>query len=176
MGPVVRIGDRVVPARIDVRFDSVDGQPCLSLVLEVVDGVPQCRSLAITSVEDGREVRPLDLDAVRLREWVDDIYAAFALDVVDTEHGVRLGPLEDGEEQLQTLGAFAAARRGKAARRVTPQLLETAAQVYREHIHDRPIAAVAAAFDVSERSASDYITKARRAGYLPPTTRGKKKA
>src|SRR4051812_17007592 len=59
--PLAVIGDdRRVPRRVDVHFESVDGQPSLDLLLEVVDGIPQCREVRVKSTPDGREVKPLD--------------------------------------------------------------------------------------------------------------------
>lgn len=175
LGPKVRIGDRLVPDRALVRFPGDGAQPSLELDLRVIDGVPQCRGLRIESVEGGREIRSLDLGAIRLREWVDDVFAQFASRVVGTDGRTVTAVFEVGPDAaLGALSAFENARKGRGARSITPEMLERAAAVYREHFTDRPIQAVASAFGVSERSASGYITKARAAGLLPATTRGRK--
>ena len=169
---LVRVGDRVVPDRIDVDFPGADGQPYLRMEMAVVDGVPQCRELRLSSVEGGRDVRGLDLRAIRLSEWVDDIFAEFAMESIP-------GGVSKSDDPRQVMGAaaeFQRARRGKGARSIGPDLIRRAAEVYTEHFTDRPIPAVAAAFGVSERTASGYITLARHEpyNYLPETTRGKK--
>jgi hypothetical protein len=173
---LVRVGDRVVPNRISVDFPGRDGQPSLHLDLGVVNGVPQCRSLTVSSVDDGRAVRPVDLTAIKLNDWVADVFAAFAIEV--DENGLGSKKYGGPAASRQTVAAaetFQRARRGKGARVVTPQLIEAAAQVYREHFDDRPIQAVMAAFGVTERTASGWITDARRKyNYLPETKRGKK--
>lgn len=174
-GQQVRIGDRLVPSRVDVLFTGADGQPSLTMRLEVVDGVPSCRELTLASVAGGREVRTLDLTAIRLAEWVDDVYAAFALRVTNESKGVVVAVKEsDHDSELGAVEQFRKARKGKAARKIDDALLRQAAAIYTEHFRDRPIVKVAAAFGVSERTASLYITMARHAEHLPKTTRGKK--
>jgi hypothetical protein len=65
---------------------------------------------------------------------------------------------------------------GPAHRAVTPELLKSVAEVYRRNIDRVPTQAVARSFGVKSRMASTYVDRARRAGYLPPTKQGKKKA
>jgi hypothetical protein len=172
----VRIGDRLVPTAINVDCPGDGHQPALHLRLEVVDGVPQCRELRIVSVPGGREVRPVDLGAVR--EWVEELFAAFAARVVEDDADgvaavveVPFGPSHDGAVSL-----LHDARKGQGARRITPALLAEVVEVYRAHVDERPTAAVAAAFGVAHRTAALYVQRAREAGLLPPTTRGKRRA
>jgi hypothetical protein len=170
----VRVGDRLAPAAIDVHCPGADGQPALYLRLEVVDGVPQCRQLRITSSADGRAVKPLDLDAVRLSDWVDEIYA---LHVVEKdEHGtiIMRAPTDDALDASEA--AFRTARRGKGARKIDRRFLERVAEVYRDHLDGAPTKAVEEAFGVSHRQASNYVRSARDLGALGETTRGKKGA
>ena len=75
----LRVGDRMVPAHLDVHFESDGVQPSLELHLEVVDGIPQCRELRILSAPAGREIKTLDLAAVTLREWVEEALRALRL-------------------------------------------------------------------------------------------------
>lgn len=173
------VGDRALPRTVNVHFSGAGGQPSLDLVLALRDGAPECRELHLISHEDGRAVRPLDLDAIRLRDWVDDVYAACAMPARTDKSGKSTVLSVPGSgDTLQTLSGFAETRKGKGARRLTDALLREAAEVYRANIDDKPIRKVAAHFGVSERSASSYITKARdpAVGLLPPTTRGKKQA
>jgi len=185
------IGDRIVPNKIRVHHPGADGQPSLTLDLEVVDGVPQCRSVSIVSVDGGREVRPLDLSAVKLSEWIADTFAAFAFErrgvAFERVSNVATPEEKDGPtrsawagvaQDIAAANEFQRARRGRGARSVTPQLLERASEIYKEHFAASPTKAVAAAFGVSERTASGWITRARSEEYgylLPPTKRGQKK-
>ncbi|MGI8757503.1 MAG: hypothetical protein ACR2MB_16925 [Acidimicrobiales bacterium] len=170
---VIRIGDRVVPRRVEVHFPGIGGQPSIDFVVEVVDGVPQCRDLRITSVDGGREVRTLDLNAVRLGDWVEDVLAAFAGTIESEDKGVITVGYSGGTEA----GAVAAihdSRKGRGARKITPAFLTEVAEVYRKNFEDRPLQAVAAAFGVQDRQASNYVERCRAEGLLPKTTQGKK--
>jgi hypothetical protein len=171
----VRVGDRLLPPFVDVTFPGIDGQPSLFMRLEVVDGVPVCVEVRVERSEGGREVRTLDLRAVRLQDWTDDIFAAFAAEIVDESNGVIIAKSSDDDlVDLETVRQFQAARKGKGARKLDRAFLEKAAAVYRDQFDARPIEAVAGAFGVSTRTASLYITSARRAGILPETSRGRK--
>ena len=80
-----------------------------------------------------------------------------------------------GEPDAGALKAVRQAR--KATRRtVTPEKLEKVAQIYREHIADRPVQAVMRTFDLTERTAARYVERCRKEGLLPPTEPGRKKA
>lgn len=173
-----RVGNRLVPNRIVVTTAGVDGQPSLQLKLEVVDGIPECRYLSLTSDENGRAVRQLDLDKIKLNEWVADVFAAFAFE----RQGVVFERLEGGpaghKQDVAAANDFQRARRGKGARIVNEQVIKEAVEIYRRHFNDHPKRAIAEAFGVSERTASDWLTAARSAkfGYLlPPTKPGQKK-
>lgn len=167
------VGDQSVPQRIDVRFAPSDGQPSLSLTIEVVDGIPQCRALSLEATEGGREVRPLDLSAIRLADWVTDITAFFAYRIQDNGTMVRTLTTSDRPDP-GAVQSLMGARKGKGARKLTPTFLGRVADLYRTHFHDSPIAKIATAYGVSERTASSWVTKARLDGFLPETTRGKK--
>jgi hypothetical protein len=169
---VVRVGDRLVPNRIDVEFPGRDGQPALSMILEVVDGIPQCRDLRLTSVPGGRAVRQVDLKAIHVGDWSDEVFAEFAMEVV----GAAAQKFHGGRTAARQSTAAVATFQRSRQRKITPQLLAEAARIYGENFDSRPIEAVAVAFDVSERTASDWITRARKDPSidLPLTTRGKK--
>jgi hypothetical protein len=59
---------------------------------------------------------------------------------------------------------------------ITDDFLKSVAEVYRQNISHAPTKAVARAFGVKNRMASTYVDKARKAGHLPPTKQGQKKA
>lgn len=170
---LVRIGDRVVPKRVDAHFPGVGGQPSIDFVIEVIDGLPQCRDVRITSVEGGREVRTLDLKAVRLGDWVEDVLAAFAGKIESEDKGVITVGYSN-ETQAGAVAALHDSRKGRGARRITPEFLAEVAEVYRAHFDDRPLKAVAMAYGVQDRQASNYVERCRDEGLLSKTTKGKK--
>jgi hypothetical protein len=168
----VEVGDRWVPPSVETTFQSVDGQPSLWLRLEVVNGVPQCRDLRITSVEGGRQVKGLDLDAVRLSNWVTDIYAKFAWERQVMDDGsVRYAGGVQTQSELAARQQMSQARKGRGARRLTKEFLGQVANVYRDDTTGAPARAVERAFGVSQRTGSYYVQQARHAGLLPPTQR-----
>jgi hypothetical protein len=61
-------------------------------------------------------------------------------------------------------------------RMITDSHLRLVAEVYRENLRSGPTKAVGKHFGVANRMASTYVDKARKAGYLPPTKQGQKKA
>jgi hypothetical protein len=176
-GEYLQVGDRLVPPHVDVHFEGDGVQPSLDLRLEVVDGVTQCRELRITSAPGGREVKALDLAAVRLREWVEELYALFAWEVVDRQAGfVRATMSASDAAHVDAVRAFQRARKGKGARKITRAFLEEVAKVYRDNLGGKPTEAVGRQYVVAPRTAAGYVEQARAAGILPPTTRGKKGA
>jgi hypothetical protein len=173
----LRVGDRMVPAHVDVHFESDGVQPSLDLHLVVVNGVPTCRELRILSTPGGREVKALDLAAVTLREWVEEVYALFALEVVDSQAGfVRAAMATSDADHVDAVRAFQRARKGKGARKITRAFLEGVAEVYRKNLSGNPTEAVGREYGVARRTAAGYVEKARdpEMGILPPTTRGKR--
>jgi len=106
------------------------------------------------------------------------MFAAFAAKVVEDNPDGTVASIEVpfGASHESAVTVLHDARKGHGARRLTPALLAEVAQVYRARIDDRPTAAVAAAFGVAHRTAALYVQRAREAGLLPPTTRGKKRA
>jgi hypothetical protein len=177
----VELGDHYVPERIEVDCPSVDGQPRLELSLAIVEGRPQCRQLQIASDNDGREVRQLDLDAVHLNAWIEEIFAAFARPIIERAPGYIVVADVDGEEhEFAAVAAMQRARRGKGARRIDRAFLERVAAVYRENIDGNPTKAVEQAFNVGSRQAANYVQLCRPPHsdppLLPPTSVGRKRA
>jgi hypothetical protein len=174
--PTVRIGDRLVPQRIDVVLPGVDGQPSLSARLEVVDGIPQCREINIASAEGGREVKQLDLRAVSIAEMVERMFALFAMRVILEDNGHVTAVKEVGEQAvIDAERVMADKRKGKGARKITPAFLQEVANTYTANVDKNPTQAVQKAFDVSPRMAGNYIRKARDLGFLPEVTDGRRR-
>lgn len=168
----VRIGDRLVPPVVEVHFAGVDGQPALDMRLEVVNGVPQCRELRFTSVAGGREVKGLDLGAVRLAQWVEDIFGMFASRIISDDGKTVTAVLAEGDE-VDAAQAMNRARKGRAARKITPDLIRRVADVYAAHLDDAPTQAVKRAFGVEDRQARKYVKLAEEHGYLTEAVPGK---
>ena len=79
-------------------------------------------------------------------------------------------------DHVDAVRAFQRARKGRSARKITPAFLERVAETYRTNLNGNPTEAVARTEGVAHRTAGGYVEKARDAGILPPTTRGKKGA
>jgi DNA-binding transcriptional regulator LsrR (DeoR family) len=73
--------------------------------------------------------------------------------------------------------ALANVRRARSGRPcISRERLQKVAEIYREHIDDRPTEAVSRTFGISHRTAARYVQQARESGLLPDTTPGKRKA
>ena len=175
-GDLVPVEDRLVPSFVELEL-SDDQQPTITARVEVRDGAPHVVDVRFESGPGQREVRQADLRATQLAALV-DLVAGFAFQVSDDREGggvVRVG-LPDSDFYAESLASVMAARKGAGKRSLTPAFLARVAEIYRANIADGPTRAVRATFMVSERTASDYVQRARRAGLLPPTTPGKKQA
>lgn len=166
MGQYERVGDRQVPAEILVSFPGTGDQPSLRMTLTVREGIPICSELNLAANSSG-EVRSRDLRLISLEDWIEPIVAACS----ERSAEVVTTPIPD-REGIRTVQK---ARSGRP-RSVTDTRLDRAADLYRDHIEDRPVQAVAVAFGVSDRTAARYIEKCRETGRLPKTTPGKKQA
>jgi hypothetical protein len=127
----------------------------LEIIWEIRDGVPQCTSVTLHSDEVG--LRTKDLQAIRLDDIREIVYDAVGIGVFD--------PV--GEEySLTSAQARKAVNRATSPRTVTSERLKRVAEIHRATPEGRRIAAVQAAFRVSERTALRYIAKAKEEGYL----------
>lgn len=177
-GDLVRIGDRGVPRRIEVTFPSTaDKWPSATFVIEVRRRVPVCTKIEIAAHDEGREVKSVDLRAVKLEEWVENIVAETSVQLHDqpgeASYTIR-GALSESEfKDAREVVRYA--RKG-ARRTVTDDLLKEVAAIYRENVGSSPVEAVMNAFQTSHRTAARYVSRAREAGHLPPTSQGKKNA
>lgn len=161
------VGDLLVPSPIWVDLAGVDGQPSLSMTLEVVDGVPRCTELTIRRVEAGREVRQLDLRAVELEAWVGTFVALCSVELTtrDTKSGAFSGTWPDSEIALRRgVQAIENARKG-SRRPMTRERLQRVADVYNAHTSGG-IEAVEVAFGKKRATAIRYIKAARDAGLI----------
>ncbi len=178
MVPAVMLeDDRVTPEKIRFSHPGADGQPALTMELEWRDGAAQCRSIRIESVEDGREIRPVDLEVLRRRlyEWIGEVFATMARRVEKTAPNTFqiLDPFLPAPNEVfeQALVEITRARR---PRKLDRAFLSRVANVYRDNIAKAPTKAVAESFSVSHRTAASYVKQARDMDLLPPTTKGRK--
>jgi hypothetical protein len=171
-GSLVPIGsDGVfVPGEVDVDFSHDRSAPIRTLKIQVQQGIPQCTEIRLAARPDGRGLRPSDLEAIDLANWLEDILSECAYRL--TPEGFISVPGERSSRK-----AIEHARRA-GRRKVTPELLQKAAEVYRQNIDAKPIEAVRDEFDVSYRTAARYVELCRSEEYqlLPKTHQGKRKA
>ena len=137
----------------------------------VRDGSPEVVELCFTSQPGQSEVRQKHLRAVDLDRLATDLYA---VEVTDADY--RADPNEYGVAQRIAQKFIERQRLPRDYRVITKDLLKKVAEVYRDNIHRAPTKAVAKHFAVKDRMASTYVDRARKAGYLPPTKQGQKKA
>lgn len=174
--PAVMMEGRAVPRKIRFSHPGADGQPAITMELEMRDGVAQCRSIRLESVEDGREIRPVDLEVVRRRlyQWIGDVFAVMARRIEKT--GPNTFQILDtfGPDAEAFEAALVAVTRARRPRKLDRSFLVRVADVYRENIAKAPTKAVAETFSVSHRTAASYVKQARDMDLLPPTTKGRK--
>jgi hypothetical protein len=181
-GEYEAVGDRYLPTWLEVSIDGHD-RPNLFRRMEIRDGRPEVVAMSWWSRPGQREIKQKDLRNATVRSLLDELYPAFVMHM-DRENKQLIIAVS---EELATRGedppAFYAARRfidqlrtGPGNRAITPEFLKSVADVYRGNIDHAPTQAVADTFGVKSRMASTYVDRARRAGYLPPTKQGKKKA
>jgi hypothetical protein len=170
------VGDRMVPQSIYVEVCGSTVEPDLGLKIEVRQGIPVYTELVLRARADGPEIRDKDLGYVYLNDWLEEIVAACTSSLDSSGHWMTqtIGGAQGRAEARSAAANVRRVRRGRS--RLTPEQLEQVAQVYREHFDTRPTQAVAAAFGKSDRTAARYVDEARKAGILPPTSPGQKKA
>jgi hypothetical protein len=177
---LVKIGDRMMPNRIDANFPGADGQPSLDLAVEVFDGAPRCTDLRFTRVEGGRPVRTSDLNAIQLNQWVDDLAAMFAIPVTGRVGQQLFGGPAATEQMRASADLFVKSRRAGDRRKVTEERVQRAVQIYIDNFEDHPTDAVAREMGIERSMASRLLTLARKrktdGGFelLPKGTPGKK--
>src|SRR3954452_15424773 len=171
--------DHWVPCEIEL-LSGGDGEPEFYVRTEVTAAGPKLVELRLSSTDPGaRGIRQADLRSVQIGAFVEDLVAAFTIRVERTNDGqvAAAHPSLHGSPQWQdSLRFVGQLRAGRTSRDITPQLLERVATVYRDNIDRYPTKAVQHHFQVSQRMAAEYVSRARRRGLLPPTKRGKKQA
>lgn len=161
-------GGVYVPGEVDVDFSRDRSAPIRRLKIEVRQGIPECTEIHLAARSDGRGLRPSDLEAIDLANWIEDILSECTYRL--TPDGFRSVPGERGSRKV-----IEHARKA-GRRKVTQELLRKTAEVYRENIATKPLEAVRDEFDVSYRTAARYVELCRSDGLLPKTHKGMRKA
>jgi hypothetical protein len=162
---VVRLGDRMVPRQLAVELTLDPSLIEYRFLLEVVHQRPTCREIQIIAPE-GSEIHNRDLAAIKIGNFIAN---AFAM----TSH-------QEGETTLDRFVGLPGIARtfskaaGSRYRKLSPELLERVAETYRQNVTGKPTEAVRLAFGISYPTAARWVAAARTAGFLPPTTPGKK--
>lgn len=182
-GEYVVLEDHWMPTVLELSANGTanDGpDPELYARVEVShDGVPRLAELRLVATDpDSKGVRQADLREVQVSALVEDLLAAFTMRVERDDRGdVRVDPpYPDSPAYVAALRFVGRQRTGRTSRDITPDLLERVAKVYRENIAGHPTKAVQHHFQVSQRMAAEYVSRARKRGLLPPTKKGKKNA
>jgi hypothetical protein len=164
------IGGREVPAWVSQRRHGRGG-PDMFVKVAVRGGSPEVVELSFISQPGQSEVRQKHLRAVDLHRLATELYA---FEVTEADEDT---PPWDSARAERTADKFIERQRlPRDYRVITDDVLRKVAEVYRENINDAPTKAVAKHFQVKDRMASTYVDRARKAGYLPPTKQGQKKA
>src|ERR1035437_3988093 len=146
--------------------------------VEVSESGSRLVELRFTSDDpDGQGIRQADLRGVQVSALTEALVAGFTFRVDRDETGAAVvnRPYETKayEDALRFVGRL---RSGRTSRDITPQLLERVAEVYRDNISANPNKAVEHHFQVGQRMAAEYVSRARKRGLLPPTKKGQKRA
>jgi hypothetical protein len=166
----VELAGVAVPTWVQERRHGVGG-PDMVVKVEVRDGTPEIVRLSFEAKPGQGEVREKHLRAVDVDRLASDLYATFV-----AEFGEN--PSRDDEARvLRAAEKFVERQRLPRDYRVlTDEVLRKVAEIYRANVSGAPTKAVARHFRVKDRMASTYVDRARKAGYLPPTKQGQKKA
>lgn len=145
----VPMGDGFTCRQLTYRMDNCE------ILFEVRDGVPGCVSIRLWA--DERLLRPRDLTAIPLDDIRDQVYAFAGIGAFTP----------DGEEySLGGAAARKAVNRAASRRKITPEFLGRVAEIHQATPEGGRLAAVIAAFGVSERHALRYIKQAKREGFI----------
>lgn len=164
-GPTVELEGVDIPTEFYLRFPGVADQPSLHINYQIRDERPVCVGVRLDAKPQGREINPFDVDIVRraLSDWT---------------RGAVVTAIMDANEvaEAKAQAAYTAISRKPKRRTITERLLTDVARLYRDSIDGKPWSVIAQHYNVSEATAGRYVVLARRAGHLPQTTSGKKKA
>jgi hypothetical protein len=158
---VVPMGDAFAYRQLTYTHDGDADRPACKIVLEVRNGVPVCASLQLASSASGAHVRPKDLNAIKLDDLRDVLYAYVGVFVLNAGGGFiqKFGPAQFKQDHKRV-------QKVTRRRTMTSELLSQVAEVYRAAPERGRTEAVRSAFCVSQRQALRYIGEAKRRGLI----------
>lgn len=171
------LADHWVP--MVLRFKTTSQEPLLyfEVVVPEREGGPRLTEFAFISRDpESRGIRQADFRDVQVSALVEDFVAMFTVRIVRDESGEAVEAVTALDDMPGTTRFVSRMRAGRSSRDITPDLLERVAEVYRNNITGYPGKAVQHHFQVSQRTAAEYVSRARKRGLLPPTKKGKKNA
>lgn len=156
---IVPMGDVFAHRQLTYTHEGDADRPACKLVFEVRNGVPVCASIQLGSSESESHVRAKDLNAIKLDNLRDDVYAAAGVFVRNPDGGFmrKLGRFHQDRKRVE---------RATQRRKITPEFLGQVAEIHKAAPERGRLAAVKAAFKVKERQALRYIDQARRKGLI----------
>ncbi len=171
--PGVRFGEFHVPSAVAWVYAPIGRDPAVRAEFEMRDGTPVCTAITVEATPGGRPVTTSDLATLPgLERKGTDAFKRFATRVFDDEdwrRGQNLHRVDAIHHPPASEVSSALSSRPNAE-------LEQVAEVYRANIDRAPVEAVQEAFGLTRRTADRRIRAARDRGFLPETTRGKKRA
>ena len=147
--------------------------------VEVSESGSRLVELRFTSDDpDGQGIRQADLRGVQVSALTEALVAGFTFRVDRDDSGAVTvqTPHPDTKTYEDAQRFVGRLRSGRTSRDITPQLLAHVAKVYRDNISGHPNKAVEHHFQVGQRMAAEYVSRARKRGLLPPTKKGQKRA
>ena len=175
-GEFVEVENVRMPVEFLLRLPGDADQPRLQIKFEMVDDRPQCRSLHLDAKPRGREVAAIDVDVIhrKLAQWTEVTVKAVMHE--QRKGAERFVIRADFVSPDQASKAFTAIDKKPKRRKMTPRFLAEVADLYREYFDENPWKVIADHYTVTEATAARYVVASRKAGYLPKTTPGRKKA
>jgi hypothetical protein len=176
----VRFGGYVVPRRVAWILEPVGGSPGVRAEFEMRRTGPACVAVSVTAQEGGRSITTADLATLPgLDRKALDAFTDRAT-MLSTEPDYQPEETIEAAIHRKSANLFPDRRRVRGTLEGhTDDELRQIADVYR-HNMDAPVQAVHDAMGgepvVSRRTVDRRIREARDRGFLPPTTRGRKKA
>ena len=182
----VRIGEIFLPAHVDLLMPHRAGDPQVSLIMEVRQGIPCFTRISIEST--GRALIGQDFRIIRdlLPYWLDEIPEQIAH---ARERDFERMP--EWADPATAKASLKAAKQNRRSRRsdqssnkrvrhqMTPEFLANVARIYRANVNDRPTEAVRLAYKVPYRTAARWVELCRSDEHRllpPPPGKGKRKA
>ena len=168
-------GNAYVPTDFLLRFPGDDQQPSLTISFAVRDGATAVTGINFEAKPGGRRVQRADLEGLAkvFHEWTGMAVKAVMRHGENTDATATLGG-----RALQATEATRAASVGRkrAHRKVNDAFLREVAKLYHDGTETGRYSAIMERFDTDvEATVARWVGLARKAGYLPPVTKGGKK-